>query len=608
MPTGDYVARALNAVGAETKTLFNIGNFNVAVSTPGSSQVLSFPSDPLAGGLVSVTVRADVEGFNELDRIELTDPLGRVIETQSLSGYAGTVSFALPALSLPEPLYMTDQYPAGDAPAMPYALKLWDKKGNYKRDFFTLSVDAFTQLSELLTPTAGAALGAVVDTTAYDDGNGVVHSQPPGALVSSYSVSRGTDGVLATEQGYWMQVQSWAPAGEGGITDRQNIGAITIKVRTGDLPDLSDAAEHVILVGQIYASSTPIAGMLNFGGAGTLYLSASSPARVPAKRYIQAKLEFQKASPGAFLPQYCSQPCEDMDDPGTCRTDYCYKGLVPELADFRHYLTWGGMMASQVYPANDYNAVGLGQNVRVDLAGGAARLDFTEVTAAGQLSATAMTVRPPSGFLENPSNVTYEIVPGGGLAFAGATKLTLKYDPAGLTPEQIGWLKIVRVVDPAAGKYEIMGGAPGANDAITADITQLGRYIVAVPEYASPKALAAQNLEFLAGETVTSEPYDMATPAGQSLLAAMKSRDLMPVGPVTRLGPDGLALEPSGAVTMRYSDGAIAALGVDENSIAIYQFTADGGSFARLPYLTRNTADNVLTARVPGNGIYLRYI
>jgi len=117
---------------------------------------------------------------------------------------------------------------------------------------------------------------------------------------------------------------------------------------------------------------------------------------------------------------------------------------------------------------------------------------------------------------------------------------------------------------------------------------------------ASPKALAAQNLEFLAGETVTSEPYDMATPAGQSLLAAMKSRDLMPVGPVTRLGPDGLALEPSGAVTMRYSDGAIAALGVDENSIAIYQFTADGGSFARLPYLTRNTADNVLTARVPG--------
>lgn len=98
---------------------------------------------------------------------------------------------------------------------------------------------------------------------------------------------------------------------------------------------------------------------------------------------------------------------------------------------------------------------------------------------------------------------------------------------------------------------------------------------------ASPKAVAAQNLEFLAGETVTSEPYDMSTPAGQSLLAAMKSRDLMPVGPVTRLGPDGLALEPSGAVTMRYSDGAIAALGVDENSIAIYQFTADGGSFAR---------------------------
>jgi hypothetical protein len=606
LPVGNYTATALNAIGEETKTLFNIGNFNVAVSTPGSSQVLSFPSDPLAGGSASVTVKADVEGFNELDRIELTDPLGRVLETQALSGYSGTVSFTLPSLALPEPLYMIDQYPAGDGPAMSYALKLWDKKGNYKRDFFTLAVDANTECHDILTPTAGSALGAVVDTNAYDDGTGRTHSQLPGALVSNYMVFKDTSGELAHNVSFGLSDLQWRESGAGGITKRQSIGAMAVKVRTGDQADLSDAVEYTILSGQIYASTMPIDGMEGLGGGFpstvSLYLSGPFPSRVPAKRYIQAKMEFQEASPEAFLEELCAEWVPYCSgDPEVCRMVNCDKGLVPEKITFSNYLSWGGMIASaQVYPENDYNAVDLGENVRVDLAGGAARVDFTEVTAAGTLSATAMTVRPPSGFLENPANVTYEIVPNGSLAFAGTTKLTLKYNPAGLTPEQIGWLKIVKVVDPVLGKYEILGGTPGASDTISANITQFGRYIVAVPEYGLPTAHAAQNLEFLSGETVTSQAYDMSSPEGQGVLQAMKSRDLMPVGPVTRLGPDGLVLEPSGVVTMRYSDGDIAALGVDENSIAIYQITADGGSFARLPYLTLNTADNVLTARVPG--------
>jgi hypothetical protein len=554
-------------------------------------------------------VRAEVEGLNELDRIELTDSLGRVLETQALSGYSGTASFALPSLALPEPLFMLDQYPNGAAPSMSYALKLWDKKGNYRRDFFTLAVDGHTNRLDILTPTSGSALGAVVDTSAY--GDGATRSQLAGAQVSNYDVFRDSSSQLVHNVSFSVSDLEWQETGAGGATTRQSVGAVGVKVRTGDQADLSDAVEYTILSGQIYASTMPIEGMDGLGGGLApggalygLYLSAPFPAKVPAKRYIQAKVEFQQASPGAFLETLCADPvfyCPDAPgDNSTCRMTSCNKGIIPGNISFSNYLTWGGMIAAeQVYPANDYNVVDIGENVRVDLAGGQARVDFTEVTTAGALSSTAMTVRPPPGFLENPANITYEFTPGGDLAFNGHTKLTLKYDPVGLTPAQIGMLRIVRVIDPAIGKYEVLAGAPGGDNTISAAITQFGRYIVAVPEYASPQPVAAQNLEFLSGEAVTSQAYDMSSPEGQSLLAAMKSRDLMPVGPVTRLGPDGLTLEPSGAVAMRYSDGDIAALGVDENSIAIYQFTADGGSFARLPYLTLNTADNVLTARVP---------
>ena len=605
LPGGEYQVRSWSTAGGETSTPFNIGNFNVAVSTPGSSQVLSFPSDPLAGGSVSVTVKADVEGFNELDRIELTDPLGRVLETQALSGYSGTVSFALPSLALPEPIFMPHQYAVG-TPAMHYALKLWDKKGNYKRDFFTLTMDAFTQLHELLTPAAGTALGAVVDTNAYDDENGGLglSSQPPGALVSNYTVYKDTDGVLGTEQGYWMLVQSWAEAGAGGVTNRQDIGAITIKVRTGDMPDLSDAVDHVLLSGQIYASSIPIAGMLNFGGDGMLYLSASSPVRVPAKRYMQTKIEFQKASPSAYLPQYCT-PCEEVGNPSTCRTDYCYKGFVPEIAVFRHYLIWGGMVASQVYPENDYNAVDLGENVRVDLAGGAARVDFTEVTEAGTLSATAMIVRPPSGFLENPSNVTYEIVPNGSLAFTGATKLTLKYSPAGLTQEQIGLLKIVRVVDPASGKYdELSSSINTADNSISADVTSFSKFMVVAPVFSNPQSAQSQNsvngspeLEFMAGIPTTFSQYDISGTAGQTLLEGLKSNDKLPIGNIYHIVTATTTIDPSGVVTMRYATNAPSALGISEDSLVVYSFNANGTLYP-LPNQTLNKDDRVLTARV----------
>jgi len=94
-------------------------------------------------------------------------------------------------------------------------------------------------------------------------------------------------------------------------------------------------------------------------------------------------------------------------------------------------------------------------------------------------------------------------------------------------------------------------------------------------------------------------PYSLSTTEGQSLLASLRSSNELPVSNVYSLSPDNLEFSPSGAITMRYDDAALG--GLDEATLGLYGFSADGSSLMRLPYLTLNTEKNELTARVPGS-------
>ncbi|MCK5582548.1 MAG: hypothetical protein KAI33_02100, partial [Elusimicrobiales bacterium] len=66
-----------------------------------------------------------------------------------------------------------------------------------------------------------------------------------------------------------------------------------------------------------------------------------------------------------------------------------------------------------------------------------------------------------------------------------------------------------------------------------------------------------------------------------------------------KLGPDNLEFSQSGVIKIRYSDAVLSSLGVDESTLGIYQFTADGSTIMKLPYNTVNTDANEITARVP---------
>ncbi len=602
MAPGDYNIVVTNAAGNATMASFNIADLNVHVNIDGSRQVIDYSPDPLGPSSIVVRLKAVGEGSNDLDRIELLDSVGSVLDVKQLDGKNAEANFLLPSLVVSEPLFYIEPYRA-PTPLFHGTLRLWDTKGNHKLTDIDLSMNYFGGVP------MGAWTGMLLETpdfTASGSHKSEIFDieEVPTPLLSGALVS---DTYTNYEPGFSrlgvrFSGTATKEAGSGPITDKQFVGSISIRSYTSDSPDMSNAAQYMVEAGNLYAvkydcEAGTAAGVIIGDLAAQVCIEGQVPQRpmIPVKRYIQIEAIFREASPSSFVNRLCLVPEVDENYQPTGR---CTTGLVPEKWSFHKpgYLS-GIAINSLEYPPGDPNQVIAGENVSLERLDGQVKIDFSKVLEPGSLSATLTASESPPGFVASPAGLAYEI--GVGLLFAGTAKMTIKHDTNLLTAEQISMSRIVKVLDDPAGKYEILPTINNGDGTVSTNITGSGRFMVMFPEFQIPRTVSGSNLTFFSGEAVSLENYNTSSPEGQALLAMVKSYDRIPLGQIIRLGPDGVSFSPSGVVRMIYSDADVAALGIDEDSLEIHQFAADGSSFSRLPMQILDRETKELTARVP---------
>jgi hypothetical protein len=231
-------------------------------------------------------------------------------------------------------------------------------------------------------------------------------------------------------------------------------------------------------------------------------------------------------------------------------------------------------------------------------------LTFKNVRKTGEISTTWTSARPPNGYIE-ALGASFILRDWNGLQFDSAL-LTIDYGDLKLSPSQVSALKVVRVDNPRDGIYIEM---PVSNltekHKLTAELQGLGKYMLTAPQFdsvhvAGPGGAKEENpeIELLSGVEVKLSVFDMKSMEGGRVIRGLKERNKLPVGNVYQVSPGGRDLEPSGALKMRYLDKTVSALGIDENTLALYTVSFDGDIY-QLPYLTRDKDGNLLTAMVP---------
>ncbi|MBI4351746.1 MAG: hypothetical protein HY550_09920 [Elusimicrobia bacterium] len=255
-------------------------------------------------------------------------------------------------------------------------------------------------------------------------------------------------------------------------------------------------------------------------------------------------------------------------------------------------------------PSRPWRTIPEGKRYSLQMGNGI-EMAFENVIKTGEISYTWTTSRPPNGYFDAFGAAV--ILKGwNGLEF-GSAEVSMGYGGKALTPDQISALKIVRVEDPRNGIYSEMPAknSPKKHE-ITAKVQGPGKFMLVAQEYssghtASGRILVAEKpeIDFLSGLAGKTEVFDLKSEAGLKFTRALKQMNKLPVSTVYRIWPENTALEPSGALKMRYSDKVVASLGIKEDTLALYTFALDGESNRQLPYLTLDKEGNVLTARVP---------
>jgi len=231
-------------------------------------------------------------------------------------------------------------------------------------------------------------------------------------------------------------------------------------------------------------------------------------------------------------------------------------------------------------------------------------LIFADVTNPGEVSLTWTTTRPPNGY-KDAYGAAMILKAWNGLKYKRAW-ISIDYRWLSLLDDQAKNLKFVRADNPREGLYPEMSGTNSVpKQRITFQLKGFGKYLLIAPEFTSTKASRSKGtvnrlpeIELLSGATLKAERFDLASSTGQKLIKNLKAIDLLPVSHVYSIWPESLGLEPSGVLTMRYSDRIVSELGVGEDSLALYGLNLDG-DYHKLPYLTLNKDKNFLTARVP---------
>ena len=607
LPAGNYTVQSFNSVGAETKTPFKIGDETVSVSTAASAQTYIYPS-LTEDGTFYFRLRIDAKSASGLDYAEFISTSGELAVRTDLAGTAAYADFDLPAAGTSvDGLY---------SPVGPYGVQVADLEGNVKNFSFLLQE---RRSSIWMSPAGNPALpdtywaGTYSYRTAALDLTSPELSLMPGAILSNYIKLYGVDAVtLSDEMGFFSNfVQVSEPAvsyADWTQIPEHTIGNAQIYINTWNNPDGSDRVRSLLESAEITVGNTgnPAAGEnCHILGSGDYYACVKpishSPKLLSLMRYSEAEVVFNLTDTNSF--QACSYGGVDA---AGATYNYCSTVQAtmrpygaPEVRGYGVSILSDGIGA----------VVARGHGVKVPL-NSYGSLVFDDVVTGGTISSRVVNSRAPNGYKTSPDNSVYvvtadAVTTGPGLTFNGLAHLTFKYDAQHLTVPQEAELKLLRVIDPATGKYEILDSTlDTVKKTISADVTGFSEFMVAAPEYADPQVVqggsvgGAPELEFLAGAPVSLNQYDMSSAAGQAVMDALKSSDKLPLGNVYQVSAATAAFEPSAAIKMRYSAAEALMQGMSEDSLAIYAFSESGDTY-KLPYLTLDKDNKVLTARVP---------
>ena len=583
LPVGEYQVKSWNAVGALTSTPFRIGEVSINISTPASAQ--SYVASDLAGTVTfyfSVGVAA--ESPDGLTRMELVSPAGRFLGTKPLDG-----TIVAEPVAVPEPGFWDLSgnwygYKVGN-----YTARVVDAKGNIKDAEFELHVDR-------VLPSWGNVVGPQTGSYNYKttvfDLMGGGRSFLPGAALANYQVEYSPEPAIAVRSNFGAAIERVGDAATCENISPQTIGTGQIYLNTWGKDDKSDLSRTLIESDAVSVESTYQEG-LSCAVFGPGFLGCVRPLvhkamLAPLQRYSELEVIFTVTGPNTFSAWV-----------GTGNT-VCGRYAVT-AGPFWDMIVGGYALAQR--PGTGPNVVA-GEHIRVPL-NSSGEVEFSNVVSSGNLAVSAIVSRPPAGYALVPQNTVTQITPDSALEFAGNIAIKFKYDPTGLSQGQIDNLKLAKVIDPATGKYEVLNASlDTVNKTISANITGFSKFMVLTPEYADPHMVQGgaingfPELEFMAGAEVSVSQYDMSAAAGQTALANLKSANMLPVGNVYQVTSSSVVFEPSGAIKMRYSSVEALAKGISEDSLGIYGFSEAGDSY-RLPYLTLDKDNKVLTARVP---------
>ncbi|MCG2725064.1 MAG: hypothetical protein L6420_02195, partial [Elusimicrobia bacterium] len=607
MELGQYVVRAVDAVGNETIAPFRIGSLEISVSTPSSAIYdYTFHSTEENPYWIEYGCKIAINGVSSisLDRIELfeivpseADP--RIIKSSQIAEVLSSTTVVFD-LGISSSIYSYD--------SPDYLAKVWDTGGNAVQTIFNLRPDSqATSSSEgvytntYLSPHNNICLQADAregnftsnPIDIYSNENlipGVVfphiYKLPYGIIQNPFFVT-------------WTNPKGDLPTLFNiSIGDRQDIGDVELYLRTGDEEDVSDG-EFIQIAKRHYffadGENIPEENCsCSFQHPCICYTEQSYPNRViPLKQYAQSKLVLKNPPPSSVVRQMC----DPSDSEGMCPQGY---EVSPEGSGSPAF---DGTKVNPVYYYSIDPYMVSESNISVPL-GSNVTIAFDQITTAGNIGMSIGYDLPPLGYVSLPKNNIFDI--NSNIEFDNAI-ITFAYELEGMSSLQESQIKIAKVIDSAQGLYEELSTTVDTiNKKVSANITSFSRFIIIAPAYSTPNTIQSfetiagnPEIEFISNEAiVSSEKIAESSLFNQKIVKWLKDNNKIPVGNMYFVGPDNTEFSPNAHVKMRYDETKLAALNVTENDLELYEFSVDSSLMFKVPRNILDTEKNEINAEV----------
>ena len=576
-----YVATVTNSDGNQSQITFKVVTLSIATDV--ASSLTTYQSQWSFSG----TLVFNVSGTLDLDRVDMLDASGNVIDTEYPD--SGSVTFDGLTTTLTTPPSATD---------MTFAL--YDVEGNAVSLSGELKT---TSVGVDFDSTHGTFSGASVQTVATPSGSrsGIVTTSGSGEytfptldLLSS-GVNLLPGSVLAPPVTGILPLKGFVGADNvGGIVpfNMYYTGATGAAdySRSANISNLSlsatvdggtsQAIESDVTV--LQASCT--AGGSDIGIELAVTRSPSQTTPIPIDRYLTLSLSIGDLTP------LTSIGCASGPSPG---------GSVPATVIFNPSDTVIGQQFTTGSAIGIGVPLGVGTNQTIVLG---SRMKASGVNVASDPSGSQIfaafggNVAMPgayTGYKNVNGTAAYTVTPTNPTWLSGSFTMQLTYDASGLTSAQEGAIKVINIQGGTA--QDVSASIDTTHHVASFTTNSFGEFLVLAPIFSAPSHASSGQLNFISNQSITAAAADST--AVQASVDILRGQGQIPVSGVYLLGPTGTTFSPPGVVTMQYSDAVLTSSGVLASSLSIYQLT-QAGTFEQLKPVVVDTVNKTVSGRV----------